>query len=135
MPSFGRRSKEKLDTLDPRLQKILNEAIKHFDFTILEGHRGQERQDELYATGKSQLKWPNSKHNSNPSIAVDIAPWFPTQPHVQWDNWDMWFHFAGFIMGVASTLGYKLRWGGNWDGDMDFKDSSFIDAPHFELVD
>lgn len=48
--------------------------------------------------------------------------------------------FAGVMVAIADRLykegeiQHKLRWGGDWDGDHDFKDSKFIDLPHFELI-
>ena len=36
-------------------------------------------------------------------------------------------------MSVANRLGLKVRWGGDWDGDFEFKDQNFHDLPHFEL--
>ena len=39
MPSFGARSQTNLDTCDPELIRLLNEAIKHVDFSVIEGHR------------------------------------------------------------------------------------------------
>ncbi len=44
MPQFGRRSKEQLSSCHPDLQKLFNEVIKHYDCTILEGHRSNEDQ-------------------------------------------------------------------------------------------
>ena len=74
MPYFGKRSKQRLATCDERLQKVFNEVIKHIDCSVLEGHRGQERQDKLYEEGKTKLKFPNGRHNMAPSNAVDFTP-------------------------------------------------------------
>ena len=41
--------------------------------------------------------------------------------------------FAGYVQGVAEQLGIKIRWGGDWDSDFDFKDQTFNDLVHFEL--
>ncbi len=41
---------------------------------------------------------------------------------------------AGHYEGVASVLGYTLRWGGDWDRDGDLLDQSFFDLPHLEIV-
>jgi len=38
------------------------------------------------------------------------------------------------ILYLQGAIRHKLKWGGNWDMDMDFYDSNFIDLPHFELV-
>ena len=29
---------------------------------------------------------------------------------------------------------YAVRWGGDWDGDGDWRDERFLDMPHYELV-
>lgn len=74
MPRFSTRSRSRLHTCDERLVKLFNEVVKHFDCTIIEGHRGKEKQNEAYRKGNSKLKFPNGKHNKSPSIAVDVAP-------------------------------------------------------------
>lgn len=128
MPSFGKRSKEKLATLHPDLQKILNIAIKYVDFTILEGHREKEIQDMYYEQGKSKVQFPNSKHNSSPSEAVDVAP-YP----IDWEDHDRFRALAFFIKGIGASNGITLRLGADWDGDFTAKDQTFHDLPHIEL--
>ena len=135
MPSFGRSSKARLDTCDPRLQKVFNEVIKHWDCTVIQGHRSQEEQDEYYRTGKSKVKFPNSKHNSNPSKAVDVAPYHSSKPHIRWNSKEDFYHFAGFVLGIATSMGIKLRYGGDWNSNRDVDDQQFLDLPHFEIVD
>ena len=44
------------------------------------------------------------------------------------------YAFGGFVKGVASQKGIKIRWGGDWDSDNDLHDQNFIDLPHFELA-
>ena len=56
MPKFGSRSKSRLKTCDTRLQDLFNEVIKHVDCSVLEGHRGEERQNKFYDEGKSKPK-------------------------------------------------------------------------------
>jgi peptidoglycan L-alanyl-D-glutamate endopeptidase CwlK len=36
-------------------------------------------------------------------------------------------------LGVASQMGLKIRWGGDWDMDTQTKDNKFDDLVHFEL--
>ncbi len=129
MPKFGTRSKTALETAHPKLQELFNEVIKHWDCTVLEGHRSQERQDKMVQKGTSKLRWPNSKHNSAPSRAVDVAPW-----PIVWGDTERFYAFGGFVVGVATMMGIKIRWGGDWDSDREVKDQKFIDLPHFELV-
>jgi len=110
MPTFGRKSKERLGTLDEELQSVLKEAIKSFDFSIIWGHRGMAEQNEAHASGASQLRWPQSKHNSFPSTAVDIVPY----PGLYEAPYEKFFEMATYVLASASRLGVPLTWGGHW---------------------
>ena len=128
MPKFGRKSRERLSTCNDKLQKVFNEVIKHVDCSVLEGHRSKDRQNKLYEEGKTKVKYPNGRHNRQPSSAVDVTP-YP----VDWKDRERQTLFAGFVIGVASQMGIKLRWGGDWDQDFQVEDNRFDDFPHFEL--
>lgn len=129
MPKFSSSSIANLISADKRLQQVMTEVIKHYDCTILQGHRGQAQQDEYYFKGLSKLRWPDSKHNIYPSLAIDIAP-YP----LDWNDNVAFYYMAGLIKGVASTMGIALRWGGDWDSDTDFHDQTFFDLVHFEII-
>lgn len=135
MPRFSRASLDALKSCDPRLQLVLNTAIKYIDFSVLEGHRGKAAQDEAYRTGKSKVRYPNGKHNKVPSLAVDIAPWPGPGKEIDWADTERFVYFAGFIMGLAAGFVVRLRWGGDWDRDTEVEDETFRDLGHFELVD
>lgn len=130
MPAFSARSSAQLATCNPDLQRLFSEVVQHYDCTVIEGHRGQESQNKAYLEGKSKLKWPHGNHNAYPSRAVDVAP-YP----LDWNDRDRFLHFAGFVFGIASQMGIKLRYGGDWDGDFKFKGPGLVDLPHFELVE
>ena len=130
MPRFGNRSKKRLATCDDRLQKVFNEVIKHVDCSILEGHRSGERQNQLFKEGKTKVKYPNGRHNANPSRAVDVAP-YP----IDWDDRERFHLFAGFVLGIAKSMGINLRWGGDWNMNFEVDDNQFDDFPHFEIKD
>ena len=138
MPSFGRASRKKLATAHPLQQQLWNEVIKVFDCTILEGHRNKACQNRLFTMKpqRSRCKWPDSKHNAIPSIAVDAAPYYTEKPHVRWNKESLprWYYFAGVVMGIANRLEIPIRWGGDWDMDTYVKDQKFKDLPHFELT-
>jgi peptidoglycan L-alanyl-D-glutamate endopeptidase CwlK len=134
MPEFGHRSKQKLDTLHPDLQKILNEVVKTLDITIVSGRRTAQEQDELYEKGYSKLKFPESKHNTSPSQAVDVMIWNKSKPRIRWEDKNQIVYMMGYIKSVADRLGIKLRMGGDWDGNMIFNES-FFDGAHIELVE
>ena len=113
-----------------RLVNVLNEVVKYFDITIIEGLRSQERQNELVAQGKSKTKF--GKHVQGK--AVDIAP-YP----IDWDSRDDFHYLGGFVLGVASKMGIDIRWGGDWsDSSLSknartTKDNNFDDLVHFEI--
>ncbi len=129
MPRYSKRSATKLAECDERIQKVFNTVIETVDNTILVGHRNESDQEEMYDQGKSQVQWPDSKHNSSPSKAVDVAP-YP----IDWEDRERFTLFAGYVLGVAENMGIKLRWGGDWDRDFKTADNSFDDLVHFELL-
>jgi len=130
MPAFGTRSREKLDTVHPRLVSVCEAAIQVYDFTVLEGFRNEERQNLMVEQGQSKLSWPDSKHNRDPSLAVDIAPYL-----IDWEDLDRFYFLSGVMFMAADMLGDKIRWGGDWNSNFDFTDQRFFDLPHFELLE
>lgn len=130
MPVFSPASTVKLRDVHPELQRLCNALIEDVDFLVVTGHRDQADQDEAYAKGYSQVKWPYGKHNSSPSRAVDLKRW-----PIDWDDVSGDYYFAGWVMATAKRLGIALRWGGDWDGDQEVKDNGFNDLGHFELMD
>ena len=129
MPSFGKSSKKELDTCHEALQVLFNKVVKEFDCSVLKGYRGEKEQNEAFDRGNSTLKYPNGKHNQNPSIAVDVIP-YPED----WEDRERMSFFAGFVKGVSLNMGLKIRWGGDWNSDTQVKDNNFDDLVHFELV-
>ena len=134
MPNFSQTSKDKLATCDPRLQLVFNEVIKHVDCTILCGNRSKVDQDKAVAEGKSKTPWPTSKHNAMPSKAVDVAP-YPIDWSSKTKTLARFYFFAGYVKSAANSMNIKIRWGGDWDSDLDFTDQNFDDLPHFEIID
>lgn len=128
MYSFGKRSRERLSEVHPSLVKLLEEAIKIVDFSVIEGHRDKETQNRYYDDDKTEVQWPNSRHNSKPSMAVDIAP-YP----IDWDARNRFFFLAGIIKALAYRHNIEIRWGRDWDSDNDFSDQTFNDLVHFEI--
>jgi peptidoglycan L-alanyl-D-glutamate endopeptidase CwlK len=140
MYSFGAKSLSRLNECDEALQAIMFEAILVIDFSILEGHRSEEKQNEMFNTNRSKLNWPDSKHNSNPSEAIDIVPYpiiWP-DPLAHPESWHKhlarFYYLAGIVKGIGSHMGIDLRWGGDWNGNNSFTDQNFDDLPHFELL-
>ena len=130
MASFSKLSLDRLRTCDVRLQRLFEKVVAGFDCTVICGHRTKEEQDEAVRLGRSKTSWPTSKHNSAPSRAVDVAP-YP----VDWNDRSRFYYFAGYVLGVASELGIRVRHGGDWNMDRKVADETFVDLPHFELMD
>lgn len=129
MYKFSTKSKKELMSAHPELQRLFKEVIKGYDCTVIQGHRGEEEQNEYFRTGKSRVQFPHGKHNSVPSKAVDVGP-YP----IDWNDEYSFYHFGGYVKGVADQLGINIRWGGDWDGDEDLHDQNFMDLVHFELI-
>lgn len=133
MPAFGKASSKNLATAHLNLQWLFKEVVKHFDCAIICGYRNQADQDKAVDQGYSKNPWPASKHNAYPSLAVDVMP-YPVDWSNDPKNIERITLFAGFVLGVASQMGIKIRWGGDWNMDTQVKDNVFDDFGHYELV-
>ena len=158
MPSFGAGSQKKLNTCESDIRIICDEAIKIIDFSIITGHRTKEEQNALYPK-YTKLLFPNGKHNSFPSRAVDIAPYiapygaiFGSKKQLL-DIQDRLFNegksrslkqindfvlksyarLIGHIEAIAANKGIDIRVGIDWDGDFNMLDQTFHDLGHWEL--
>jgi peptidoglycan LD-endopeptidase CwlK len=142
MPKFGETSTERLSTCHDNLRLLMDEVVKTFDCTIVFGHRTREVQAGLYAQGRTmpgkivtncdgvvKLSKHQGVDGEKPSMAVDVVP-YP----INWRDEERMVYFAGFVLGVASRMGIKVRWGGDWNSDTETKDTGFRDLPHFELL-
>jgi hypothetical protein len=131
---WSKRSKEVYGTLDPRLQilvtRIRDEVV---DISLVCGHRTKDEQNAAFDAGYSQLRWPAGKHNKLPSIAVDLQPYpYPTATNKLWASLA---YIAGRAHDIAHDEGFKVRWGGDWDGDGDLTDQNFDDLFHIEVIE
>lgn len=139
MFKFGKRSEDHIKNTKIRMKEIVRKALSYqlMDFGIIESIRPKLSQNILYDAGKSKVKWPHSKHNiQNPHElcdALDIVPFINGQ--ISWKI-EHCLPLSGIILAAAAELGYKIRWGGNWDMDGEpVTDQSFQDLVHYELVD
>lgn len=120
MYKFGTKSKERLATVHPDLQKLFNAAISTspYDFSITEGVRSLERQKELLEAGKSTTM--NSRHLKG--NAVDIAVF--VEGKLTWD-FKYYKEVSDHIKALSKVMQIPIVWGGDW--------KSFIDGVHYEL--
>lgn len=136
------KSQAILKTCREELVVVADAVLARFNCAAISGARTAEEQLELFRQGRSRLDGRTpatmSKHQVTAeeplSRALDLAPWYPEEPHIPWEDVEIFRAFGGFVMGVAAEKGIELRWGGDWDGDWTFKDQRFHDLPHFELV-
>ena len=154
MNKFSATSQERLQQLDPKLQAILVEALPYNDFTVAVGFRDKAAQDAAFAGGFSKLKWPASKHNKQPSLAVDIFPYWKefgailgtevqltkimqvfgcSKAQANQFVYNELYALGKVIKGVAIKQGTQIIWGGDWDNDGNTFDQRFNDLGHFEL--
>ncbi len=133
MPSFSNLSLERLSTCHPDLQFLMKEVIKKYDFTVICGTRSDQKQNQLFKEEKSKKKGGQSKHNRNPSLAIDIAPYFMKAPHIDWEATTDFTYLQGLVQGTAERLGLKVRLGCKWD-NAKIRDNRFKDYGHVELV-
>jgi len=140
MPYFGKTSRGRLATCHGDIRIVMEYSIRLIDFKVVQGKRNEQEQNKYFLMGRSKLKWPLSKHNvvipgtvkEDPdglSTAIDIAPW-----PLDWNDSKRFILLAGVVLGVAHSLNIPMRWGGDWNQDFKFNES-FIDMPHFELLD
>ena len=124
MPILSPKSLERLDTCDTRLRRVIERAIKivpeELDFTVLCGYRNEVDQERAFNTGVSRLKWPESRHNKQPAMAVDVVP-FP----IDWDDLNRLNRLASYIFRAAIIEKVDIEWGGHWP--------KFKDYPHWEI--
>lgn len=130
-------SLKRLASCDPRLINVVMAVETRFPLKVLCGHRTKEEQDAAVASGNSQTPFPGSKHNSLPSLAVDIVPIekIGGKEFIDWNDRERMTLLAGFILTEGFHQGVKLRWGGDWNGDTATKDNKFDDLPHVEIME
>ena len=94
---------------------------------ITECYRSPERQEELYAQGRSKpgpivtyKRGGESNHNKRPTLALDVAFLLP----------DGELSWSGLLLSKFARLmkaaDARVHWGGDWPG--------FKDRPHFEVL-
>lgn len=122
MYKFSKRSLSNLKGVNPKLVKLMKEAIREspYDFMIICGVRTLSEQKRLVAQGKS--KTLKSYHLTG--NAVDIA--LIVNNEVNWD-FALYKEVAKHIKKIAKEQGIKITWGGDW--------KTFKDGPHFQIED
>lgn len=122
---FSSQSLKRLDQCHPLIRVVLKDALKnsYVDFSVVCGHRGEEAQNKAYNDGYSHVKFPHSKHNQTPSLAVDLIPVKSAGGYGANDR--VWNTIAKTIKESADKFDCSIAWGGDW--------KNFKDKPHWEI--
>ena len=148
MFKLSRRSLDRLEGVDERLQAVAKQAItlSKTDFGVIQGMRTVEQQKELVAKGASRTM--KSLHLEGK--AIDIMAY--VNGRASWEL-NLYDDLADAIKEAAKVVGVPIRWGAawhiddirKWNGTMeeamiayiDLRRSQgrrpFIDGPHFEI--
>lgn len=127
MNKFSKKSESALLTCHPDLITLFRAVIINYDCTIICGYRNKEDQEKAFLAGNSKLHYPYSKHNKQPSLSVDVAP-YP----IDWNDIGRFKDFANHVKAVINRLAAEKKisslilWGGDW--------VTFKDYPHWEVV-
>lgn len=143
MYKFSEQSLNRLNTCHQDIIEICKELIQMYDFSVLEGHRTLKEQQEHYKAGRSKIDGVNqkSKHQSYPSMAIDIMPYAEGTNAFSGKELDerRFYMMMGMVKAISEILykegkiTHRVRFGLDWDGDDTFTDQTFHDMPHFEL--
>lgn len=137
---FGKRSQGHIDQLPTDLQLLLQVCIRTspIDFSITDSYRNKTVQNAAFEANASQVKWPDSKHNTNPSLAfhADPAPIkypsnMPTEKEAR-KAYARYHILATHIRAEAVRLKIPLVWGGDWKGSWDLFRNGLDDLAHYE---
>lgn len=153
MFQLGQKSLKNLEGVHPKLVEVVQLAIQwtRQDFTVFEGLRSPETQEEYLRRGVTRTR--NSMHLRQPDgygHAVDLVPWVAGAPRWEWEP----IYWIALSMDAASReLGCKLVWGGVWDQTMErygggiermkiavreyckrHPGPDFLDGPHYQLA-
>ena len=132
---FSALSEYHVATCSAGLQRVLRKAIRcaplWLDFAVICGHRNKIDQDQAFKTGHSDKRYPNSKHNADPSRAADLRPAAPFTV-ADWNDSVRFGRIMGFIEAVAIDEGVPVRLGLDWNKDGRSNDEKFKDLGHIE---
>ena len=138
MFKLSQRSLNRLIGVNENLVNVVKRAIEisEVDFMVVEGLRTKQRQEELYAQGRTKpgkvVTWTmKSKHIDG--LAVDIAP-CNKDGSINWNDLKMFDKMADAMFKAAKELNINIRHGADWNMNGVKREKGETDSPHFELV-
>lgn len=132
MRRWGPRSQRVRSQLRGDLQSVVDFILDQVaDVSLICGHRDEATQNMLYPA-YTKVRWPDGKHNSYPSSAVDLRPY--PYPDTTAEVREQLSYIAGRAIQWAQDQGITLRWGGDWNRNGSILDNNFDDLFHFEVI-
>lgn len=127
---LGERSIRNLQGVNPKLRAVIERGIVNspFDFTVVEGLRSKERQEELLRKQPAVTKTKFSKHLEQEdgfSHAVDLYVMSDDFKSGFDDRLSTYKAVNDHLKQVAREEGVDLEWGGNW--------KSLVDGFHWQI--
>ena len=144
---WNERSIKVLAELNKDLMMVLQDARRFSDvqFQLIDGARTINEQQELFNAKKTKINpgeyignlaglYAVGRHITGPgkpfSDAVDVIV---STKGKEYDTAQL-AYLAGVLQTIGNIRSTKIRWGGNWDGDVEIiTDQDFDDLVHFEL--
>lgn len=143
---YGRHSRAVLATLHPKLRELVQAVLEYRDHKLLRGVRDVAEQAGYVEAGLSQTM--DSRHlpgggYRDPSDVLKAEAEFPDLAYAV--DMTVFHHgkvsyvkrevayFMGYVQAKADELGIEIRWGGDWDSDVDQDEHAFWDGVHVEL--
>lgn len=127
--TFGlsKRSLSRLEGVHPDLVRVVKRAIQitAVDFTVTEGARTREKQEQLIRAGASLTLHSRHLPEANKcglACAVDLAAMVGGE--IRWD-WPLYGVLNEAMQKAGKELGVPIEWGGSW--------RTLKDGPHFQL--
>jgi peptidoglycan L-alanyl-D-glutamate endopeptidase CwlK len=120
------KSQERLKECHEKLQRLMRRVDEIYPIQVICGYRNEADQNKAFAEKKSKLKFPESKHNQKPSLAVDVVPDPDRNPKtISWTDLTQYEIMLYAVEQIADDLNIKIKLG---------RDFSFKDFPHIELA-
>ena len=125
LDKINERNEKAISTLTPEYQPIARDLVKKsfeagVPVLVTEGHRSQERQEQLYAQGRTTpgqiVTWTKSSRHTK-GIAIDLVP-LDLSGKPNYNDTEAYKKLGE----LSKTLG--LEWGGDWKNK---------DMPHFQF--
>jgi peptidoglycan L-alanyl-D-glutamate endopeptidase CwlK len=135
MYSFGKTSLLKLTTCHPDIQRVLKECIKYMDFSVIEGLRTAEKQQEYFNKGLSQIDGIQKKsyhqdtYGDGYSRAVDIVPFHSGMQ--QWNDAKAFKRLTKIVFSISQKMLYNQQIKHYFEAG--YLWSNFKDDPHWQI--